>query len=226
MDLGPLQVKIGRMLLPDLTWSGDTRGSRVALTFDDGPDPIHTPALLDRLRNLRIPAHFFVLGERIDRPGGLEIVGRAIDEGHGVGLHGDRHRRWLGRKTGAVIEELDRLRDKLAISTDRDPSRFCTVRPPFGLIGPGQARRIAEAGYRVVVCDVLPGDWAAPGPVVVDRVLNRARPGSIVALHDVGLGGLNAPETVSAIVEAWKGRGLRPAPLLELIGGCSNEHLK
>ena len=217
-DLGPLQVGLGRRLLPGATWRGAPESGAFALTFDDGPDSGCTPRLLDALSSLDIKTHFFVLGERLAEPGGLDVVRRAVAEGHGVGLHGDRHRRWLGRRSATVIEELRRLRDRIVRAVGIEPEACSEVRPPFGLIGPGQARRLTSAGFRVVICDVLPGDWSAPGPVVVRRVLKRARAGSIVALHDAGLGGANAPETVEAIVGGLRRRGLRVAPLQALIG--------
>lgn len=208
MNFGRWHLALGRRLLPGCLWRGDGSRAEVALSFDDGPDPLHTPALLDVLDRLGVAATFFWLGGRL--AGAPEVVARVAGSPHQIGLHGALHRPFLGRRAAAIRDELDRLRDDLAARTGRPAESLRHVRPPFGLIGPLQARRLESWGYRVVLCDVLPADWSAPPGAVVRRVLAGAGRGSLVALHDgEPHAGPSVAQAVSEIVPRLRERGLR-----------------
>ncbi len=213
-DLGPWQVALGRRLLPSCLWNGDRGSAAVALSFDDGPDPTWTHGLLDVLDEQDIVATFFWLGDRLaDAP---DVVARVASSRHQIGLHGETHRAFLGRSACSIKEELDRLRGRLAELTGREPGELAFVRPPFGLIGRRQAAYLQGVGYRVVICDVLPGDWAAPPDVIVPRVLMHTTGGSIVALHDSGPAGSGVAATVSRLIPSLRERGLRLVTVSEL----------
>ena len=82
------------LLTPRSVWRGPATGRRIALTFDDGPDPVWTPRVLEVLAEKRVPASFFLVGERAARAS--EIVRRIAAHGHEVASHGWSHRRlWL-----------------------------------------------------------------------------------------------------------------------------------
>lgn len=219
-DFGPWQVALGRRLFPSCLWNGDRARPEVALSFDDGPDPAWTPGLLDVLDELDVVATFFWLGDRLG--GAAEVVARVASSRHQIGLHGERHRPFLGRPARAIKDELDRLRDRLADLTGRASGELAFVRPPFGQIGRRQAASLQDAGYRVVFCDVLPGDWAAPTEVVVRRASEAVRGGSIFALHDAGSAGSAVVATVSRLVPLLKERGLRPVTVASLDRGSED----
>jgi peptidoglycan/xylan/chitin deacetylase (PgdA/CDA1 family) len=184
------------------------------MSFDDGPDPTWTHGLLDVLDEQDAAATFFWLGDRLaDSP---DVVARVASSRHQIGMHGETHRAFFGRPAHGIKEELDRLRHRLADLTGREPGELAFARPPFGLIGRRQAAFLQDAGYRVVICDVLPGDWAAPCDVVVSRVLSRARGGSIVVLHDSGPAGSGVAATVSRLIPSLRERGLRLVTVSEL----------
>jgi peptidoglycan-N-acetylglucosamine deacetylase len=157
-----------------------TQERKVALTFDDGPNPDWTPPLLAKLAEYRVPATFFVLGRNLERH--PEIGRQIVREGHEVGNHTYDHRILPLSSTAGIVRELESTQALISELLDVRP---VFLRPPNGLF----SRRVLDVadrlGYRVVVGDVFPVDVALPGPeVITARVLRRVRPGSIIILHD------------------------------------------
>src|SRR5215471_1154983 len=99
----------------------------VALTFDDGPHPEGTPALLDLLAEADALATFFLVGEQVER--WPEIAGRIASEGHAIALHAYRHRNQLRVPPGALERDLDRGLDAIEKATGQRPELY---RPPYG----------------------------------------------------------------------------------------------
>jgi peptidoglycan/xylan/chitin deacetylase (PgdA/CDA1 family) len=162
----------------------DTHGSRerwrIALTFDDGPDPVRTPALLDALAELDVKATFFVLGEHVAAH--PELAARIAREGHELGNHTYSHRYLPLARSRSVEHELAATDAAIADATGILPR---LARPPYGGRSPWTVRAFARLDKRVVLWDVNSFDWkGAPGPEIADRVLARVRPGSIVLMHD------------------------------------------
>ena len=169
------------LLTPLCVWRAPRgAGRRMALTFDDGPDPTFTPQVLELLAARRVRATFFLVGERAARaPATVRAIAAA---GHEVASHGWSHRSlWLcgpartddevGR-TGAVLGEL----------TGRPPALF---RPPWGMVNAALFAALRRHGQRCVFWSIQPeGLRPAPAAAQVARVLRRAHPGAIVDLHD------------------------------------------
>src|SRR5258706_9126395 len=116
-----------RRLSPELTGIGRTDG--VALTFDDGPDPLSTPNFLRVLERRRVRATFFLLGRMVRMA--PQLAGSIRDAGHEVGLHGYDHRCLLWRGPRATYDDLARGRDAIAAVTGSVPRWF---RPPYGVL--------------------------------------------------------------------------------------------
>jgi peptidoglycan/xylan/chitin deacetylase (PgdA/CDA1 family) len=184
---------------------GCADSSDVALTYDDGPDPASTPALLDLLRARNVRATFFVIGQKARAHGGM--VTRCHAEGHLVALHSDRHSTWtnfLGRR--ALSRELNACRDTLKTLTGTFAAYY---RPPFGLVNPevdGVMRRLGLTlvGWRIRSLDTT----ARTSANVVARVLARIRGGDIVLLHDGGLAPSRVCEITASILDGLEKRGL------------------
>ncbi|HEU5110277.1 MAG TPA: bifunctional polysaccharide deacetylase/glycosyltransferase family 2 protein [Micromonosporaceae bacterium] len=172
----------------------------IALTFDDGPDPVWTPRVLDVLRRHRVRATFFVVGARVNEH--PELVRRMIDEGHEVGSHTFTHADLSVAPAWRRSLELTLTRNAVAGATGRSPVLY---RPPYSAT-PDQLsaadvdalREAGAAGHLAVLADLDTGDWRRPG---VDRIARAAIPdggsaGAVVLMHD---GGGDRAQTVAAL---------------------------
>jgi peptidoglycan-N-acetylglucosamine deacetylase len=153
----------------------------VALTFDDGPHPEGTPAVLERLREGGARATFFLVGEQVRRH--PAVVAEVVAAGHAVAVHADRHRNLL-RLTPAQLRE-DLRRAEAAIEALGCPTS-AVYRPPYGVLT-GAAHRAAKArGWDIVLWSRAGRDWrarATPAAVAADAAAGL-RGGEIVLLHD------------------------------------------
>jgi peptidoglycan/xylan/chitin deacetylase (PgdA/CDA1 family) len=193
----------------------------VALTFDDGPDPVVTGKILDVLGAHRARATFFVLGERAARY--PEMIRRIHAEGHTVGTHTQRHQLWFHFGSPRYVQrEIEQAVDVVAKILLNRPTLF---RPPQGLRTPCFASGWQRThGLTCVTWSVRGLDSrATTAEAIVERVAHRLEPGAIVTLHDgTGLGGTeNREPTLAAldrILGECKQRGLRCVALGELAG--------
>jgi peptidoglycan-N-acetylglucosamine deacetylase len=198
---------------------GPRQSKQVALTFDDGPDPEVTPAVLDELRRDGARASFFVIGKSLAaRP---ELGRRMVAEGHVVANHSWQHsymqsfrlHRWQS-------EELSRAERAIEAATGRPSTRL--YRAPVGMKTGDLARAVEALGLRVVAWSVHSRDTLDPDPVAMARrVLRRIRGGDIVLLHDgsrVPGGHKQCAEAVRLILAGLRERGLECVTLTELLG--------
>lgn len=185
-------------------------GRRVALTFDDGPDPQRTPAVLDLLARQGVRATFFVVGARAEAH--PELVRRIVAEGHVVGNHSYTHSwRFPLRSLGRTVEELRRTGEVLHRITGRQPRLF---RPPFGVTNPTIARAVRRLGLDPVGWSIRSLDTMGQSPErVAARILRRLHPGAVILLHDRCAG---SERLVGLLVEGLRSRGLEPVTLPEL----------
>lgn len=182
----------------------------MALTFDDGPDPQRTPAVLDLLARQGVRATFFVVGARAEvHP---ELVRRMVAEGHVVGNHSYTHSwRFPLRSLGRTMEELRRTGEVLHRITGRQPRLF---RPPFGVTNPTIARAVRRLGLDPVGWSIRSLDTMGQSPErVAARILRRLHPGAVILLHDRCAG---SERLVGLLVEGLRSRGLEPVTLPEL----------
>lgn len=189
-----------------------TERPRVALTFDDGPHPQHTPMLLDILAQARARATFYVIGNNVRRY--PEIARRIVAEGHEIGNHTWTHPVLSRQGDSTVLREIDRTQEIIWQTVGAVP---VTMRPPYGAFTQRQMRMLSDARHLpTVIWSVDTNDWRRPGPAVVaDRMVRGARPGSVILAHDI-----HGP-TVRAIPAALQGlaaRGFEAVTLSELLG--------
>jgi peptidoglycan-N-acetylglucosamine deacetylase len=153
----------------------------VSLTFDDGPNPAATPAILDVLRDEGVHATFFVLGRHAER--WPELVRRMADEGHQLGNHGYWHRK-LHRRTPTYVRE-DLTRGTDAIESASGGVRPRVFRAPHGFRSPWVTPIAASLGQRTIGWSLGVWDSARPGAEeIARRALDGLHAGSILLLHD------------------------------------------
>lgn len=202
-------------LLPGV--SGVGRPDHVALTFDDGPDPVSTPLILDVLDTFGWRATFFCLGSQARR--NPRLVGELVERGHEVGVHGDSHRSHLRRATPGVLRDVRTARALLEDSSGV-PVRW--FRPPYGAVSAASLVTAHRLGLQLVLWTTWGRDWRADasGASVARCVQLTSVPGATVLLHDSDI--TSAPQSWKATVEAlpllageWHDRGVEVGPLSE-----------
>jgi peptidoglycan/xylan/chitin deacetylase (PgdA/CDA1 family) len=157
----------------------------LALTFDDGPDPATTPAVLDALAAAGARATFFVLLPLAEAH--PDLLRRMRTEGHEVAPHAVKHRHaWIRTPWGAALEPVRAAR-RLAELTGRPAKYF---RPPHGAYTLATLLGLRWAGVQGVHWSVEGGDWRPESTPenTVARVLKDMHPGAVVVLHDAGVG--------------------------------------
>ncbi|MEA2291764.1 MAG: hypothetical protein QOF17_784 [Solirubrobacteraceae bacterium] len=187
----------------------------VALTFDDGPHPQGTPAVLEALAAAGARATFFLVGEQVQRSPGLAAEIAAA--GHAIALHGHRHRNLLRIPAGALARDLDRGAEVVAAATGAAPRLH---RPPYGIYSWTALRAVRARGLTPVLWSRWGRDWragATPASIAA-KVAAGVRDGDVLLLHDAD--DYSAPGSWRAtaaalprVLEAIGAAGLRVAPI-------------
>jgi len=204
-------------MFADVVWRGPEGARGVALTFDDGPHPSFTRAVLDALDRVEARATFFVLGEKGAR--NPELLREIVSRGHLLGVHGHEHDRALSfRSLARVRDDLARAVEVVTTTTGERPRLY---RPAVGQTNPRIARAAAELGLTIVGWSVRARDGVRTEPErVVERVVPRLRDGAIVLLHDAAERDDRipaAPRALPDILRAMRDRGLVAVRLDEWI---------
>jgi len=213
---GYLVVLLGGVMSPQLAMFApvllhtDRTRPEIALTFDDGPDPVSTRQVLATLARFDAQATFFVLGEKARAA--PDVLREIANAGHTIGIHADWHDRLFSlRHPSRIVADVERAQDTVATITGKRPSLF---RPPLGHISSRTAVAARRLGLNFVGWEVRSRDGLAgtSAETVLRRVLAGLRPGAIVLLHDAAERGQRVPAGVMAlpgILEEAARRGLR-----------------
>jgi peptidoglycan/xylan/chitin deacetylase (PgdA/CDA1 family) len=153
----------------------------VALTFDDGPHPRGTPAVLEGLAQAGAVATFFLVGEQVERRPAL--VAEIVAAGHEVALHGHTHRSHLRLAPRAMREDLRRGAAIVAEAAGRPPRLH---RPPYGLYSTGSLGFVRRAGFEPLLWSRHGRDWSARASEwsIAERLGSDLRAGEVLLLHD------------------------------------------
>jgi len=196
---------------PEVVYLVDTQEFAVALTIDDGPDPVATPRILDVLSQHDAHATFFLVTSRI--PGNEEVVLRTVGEGHELANH-------LTTDDPSIVLPPAEFERQLLESHDV-LSRFSDVRwfrPGSGWYNAEMLSILHEHGYRCALGSVYPFDPQIPSSWFASRyVLQNVRPGSIIVLHDYGARGERTASALATILPELDLRGFRVVTLSELL---------
>ena len=199
------------------------RAHEVALTFDDGPDPEWTPAILDTLTSRSAPATFFMVGTSVERH--LSLVRRVLAGGNEIGNHTFSHPNLALVPADIAQMEIDVNTRLLEAALDR---RVVFFRAPyFGDAEPTTADELGPAaiasrrGYIIAGLHVDSEDWTRPGvQAIIRNVLDHRVRGNVVLLHD---GGGDRTQTLAALgplIDSLRARGDTLVTLSELSGGA------
>jgi peptidoglycan-N-acetylglucosamine deacetylase len=207
--LAPVVPAVGNSLGITLRQEG---AEGVAITFDDGPHPEGTPAVLETLREAGVPATFFLAGEQVVRRPAL--AAEIVAAGHRVELHCHRHRNQLRLGTRQLLDDAERAR---AAIEDVANQAVADYRPPYGIFSAHGLRAIRRRGWRPVLWSRWGRDWSrrATPASIAQHVTGGVRAGDILLLHDADF--YSAPgswaRTAAAlprILEELEERGLKP----------------
>jgi cellulose synthase/poly-beta-1,6-N-acetylglucosamine synthase-like glycosyltransferase/peptidoglycan/xylan/chitin deacetylase (PgdA/CDA1 family)/spore germination protein YaaH len=206
---------------------GDHQGM-IALTFDDGPDPRWTPAILDILKQENAPATFFIIGK--NGQAHPDLVRRIVNEGHEIGNHTFTHPN-LGEIPASLTElELNATQRLIESETGRSAVLF---RPPyFGDAEADEPQEVEPAyqaqnlGYLVVGVRIDPDDWKLPvsAAEIVQRTIDRAMDknpetrGEVVLLHDSGGNRAATVQALPELIHQLRARGFQLVPVSDLAG--------
>lgn len=159
---------------------GSSTENKIALTFDDGPHPNYTSCVLDLLEKHGAKATFFCIGKKLKKH--PEVLQEIHLKGHSIGNHSFSHAYFIDfSEKNKWIREINRTDKEIERVTDKKPRFF---RPPFGVTTPHLAKAIRKTGHTVVGWNVRSFDSLKNPHQVVEKVLNEAKPGSIILLHD------------------------------------------
>lgn len=170
-----------KLFLKAFTSKPHIKTKKIAITFDDGPNPDYTPKVLQLLSDYNAKASFFCIGKHVKKY--PELLRQIHAEGHDIGNHSYTHSTtidfkstegWLGelKKTDQAIFKVTGVKSML-------------FRPPYGVTTPHLANAIKVTGHQVIGWNIRPFDTALGNRnLILKRVLNQVKPGAIVLLHD------------------------------------------
>lgn len=176
-------------------------GSEIMLTFDDGPDPVQTPKLLDLLDTYEAKGIFFFIGKKMETY--PEMVKIVSEKGHEIGSHSYSHGYGFDFLSAEKVKnELLQTEKIIKRITGKKTTFF---RPPYGITNPNIAKALQSFSYRVLGWNIRSFDTVIQSPEKLEkRVLKRIKPGSIILMHDTASA---APEVLERILIFMKEKG-------------------
>lgn len=188
-------------MYPDLfIASGDSKEKKVALTFDDGPDDIFTPQILDVLKEKNVKATFFVIGKRVE--GYPEVMRRIVDECHLVGNHTWSHPDIMKISLEDAKQEVLKTEKVLKKYCQDSSDGIKIFRSPYGSIDPKRIEFFGDMGYKIISWNVDSLDWKGlSAEEVKTNILENVTKGSIILQHSAGGEGEDLSGSVEALPE-------------------------
>ncbi len=161
--------------------SASTTEKKIAITFDDGPNPLYTQKILSILTEYQAKATFFLIGKNID--GNEHILNEIYNQGHLIGGHSFNHGFFIDFKSvNGFIEEINQTNRLIETTIGKRPRLF---RPPYGVTTPNIASAVKKLKQDVIGWNVRSLDTTNDSTeIVYNRVITQLKPGSIVLFHD------------------------------------------
>ena len=190
-----VMMSIGMQKLDVMSYSAKTADkNKVAITFDDGPNPEYTVELLEGLQKRGVKATVFVLGAEVEKY--PDIVKKIDDGGHLIGVHSYEHVNFGQIGDEAAIEQIEKTQEAIHNVTGKYAGY---IRPPYGC---WKKSLDVEVPLIEVLWDIDPLDWATKdADTVVQRILKGVPEGSIILLHDASQSSVQAAFSVIDILQ-------------------------
>lgn len=190
----------------------------MALSFDDGPDPVWTPAVLEALAHARARATFFVVAEQLLEPGGLDLLSAILAGGHRIEAHCARHVAHDEQDRAAIQADVEKLLGALDDNLGLRPQLW---RPPYGRLNDPHSMEVAEqVGLELVLWTCDPRDYRnTPWEAMLQEVKSTLDEDSVILLHDSRRyahdtdSAANTVALIEPLVELVRSRGYDVGPL-------------
>jgi peptidoglycan/xylan/chitin deacetylase (PgdA/CDA1 family) len=204
----PYLVKTPRVVqkfFPNYSWRVSTEKKEIYLTFDDGPVPDFTPWVLETLKKFNAKATFFCVGENIEKY--PHIFRQIIEDNHSIGNHTFNHLQGWKTSTTKYIKNIIKAESYLKDAEKHQGIKL--FRPPHGRIKPVQARILRKKGYKIIMWDVLSGDFdqKLSKEECLKHTLKHINNGSIVVFHDSVKSFKNLDYVLPRVLEHFRQQG-------------------
>ena len=212
---------------PDIYRVGDRGSNKVAITFDDGPSEEFTIPILDILKELDVPATFFMVGKHVEKY--PHVAQRIVEDGHAIGNHTQNHRNLPTLSTGELQKEIV---EATAIITEITGVYPTYVRPPRGMYDDRFRRLATLLGQEIVLWSISTRDWryGVTASYIERLVESKVRGGDIILFPDSGSlirseGGDRRATVLSLanVIAIIRSKGLEIVPLGELLHSAPAE---
>ncbi|VIF76735.1 oligosaccharide deacetylase [Clostridioides difficile] len=189
----------------------------IALTFDDGPDEVFTPQVLDILKKNNVKATFFVVGEKVEY--NKELLKRQYTEGHEIGNHTFTHINVAKNSYDKVEKEITDTQNAVKNIIGVEPKIF---RPPYRAMSKSVCDIIVSKKMNIILWSNLdPRDWSNPGVGnIINTILTKVQNGNIILLHDYNNRRNDKSQTIQAlevVIPKLKEKGYKFVTISELI---------
>ncbi|HSP40794.1 MAG TPA: polysaccharide deacetylase family protein [Gillisia sp.] len=204
---------MGKVVFPSLLWNFNVNEKCIYLTFDDGPIPEITPWVLETLLHYNAKATFFCIGDNVTKH--PEIFQMILRDGHTIGNHSHNHLDGWKTEGKTYVENVLKaevvIEESSALIKSMPPSQSAKkyFRPPYGRIRPSQIKELESLGYKIVMWDVISGDYdqtRSPHTCIQD-VIRYSGPGSILVLHDSLKSFINLQKILPEILKHYSEEG-------------------
>ncbi|GAB7057872.1 polysaccharide deacetylase family protein [Paenibacillus sp. Pae15] len=199
----------------EVVWNVETDQKLIALTFDDGPNPVYTPQILDLLNQYGAKGTFFVIGKRVQMYPAIAI--REVNEGHEIANHTFDHHYLKNFPPERLVEEIRQTQEVIFDITEQMPHVF---RPPGGFYNDALLQSVKKDQLTVVMWSWYQDtqDWKKPGvDKIVRQVLDNAHNGDIVLFHDLQGDCTQTVEALKQILPELTRRGYQFVTVSDLI---------
>lgn len=204
-------IRVSSQFYMPVICSGKTDARQIAISFDDGPLPEYTAAILDSLAAASVPACFFCIGKRVEQY--PELASRIVEQGHIIANHSYSHHALFDLYSpGRMKEELEQTNRLIYTATKRKPTYF---RPPYGVTNPNLAKAVKKTGMTTIGWNIRSLDTVAKDQEkLLEKLLKELRPGAIILFHDtMAITAAILPEFLQGV----KARGYEIVPIDQLI---------